>query len=220
MPPDLVVTDLVGLGDDLGGAADLDRLLALHRKWFDDHPHVQPELVDNARLPSRRGHLVVHQFLATVRGEAAGFAVVHANLRQQVGLIHFLAVEPDFRRYPIAGRNLPHHLVDLACAQVQSDGVAFGRPIVHGTVAESDADLVDTWGRFGFTELSTDYAEPYHGMHWAEHGPATFFDMTLVGRDMRDGPAAAARAAATAFLVDHYRLPVTHPRVVLALASG
>ncbi len=216
MSGDLTIVDLADSADDIAVA----QLLALHRVWFDDHPHVQPELAENARLPRHRGHLVVHQFLARVDGVPAGFAVVHTSLRRRVGLIHFLAVEEPFRRYDVAGTHLPHHLVEVACAQVQADGRAYGSPAEHGTVAESADDLVATWQRFGFEPLPTDYAEPYHGMHWERHGPADFFEMTLMGHGMTHGPTAAAEAAAQAFLLDHYRLPPTHPRVLRALASG
>ena len=203
-----------------GDSADLDALLALHRRWFPTHDHVQAELVDNAHQPPHRGHLVVHQVLAP-----AGFIVVHTNLRRRVGVIHFLAVDEEFRPVTVDGRRLALALVDHAVNLVTRDGVEFVDGNIVGVVAESEDDLVRVWASWGFDALPIDYAEPYFGMHWPDHGDPTFFAMTLVGLVLPQGsnggenPTSLGQAGAAAFLLDHYVLPPDHPRVTTALTN-
>ena len=217
MPGQVRFVECAGEGD----SAAVDELLALHRRWFPTHSHVQAELIDNARRPRLRGQLVVHQILALVDDQPAGFIVVHTSLRRRIGLIHFLAVDEEFRPVTTHGQRLAPALVDHAVSRVHEDGIAQNLVISNGVTAESEDALISVWAAWGFDALPVDYAEPYFGMHWAAHGEPTFFPMTLVGCGLPDQSydrESAGRAAAEAFLLDHYQLPADHPRVVQALS--
>ncbi len=222
------------LSDATGAQAHdaLAALLELHRRHFPTHGHVQVELEANAVHPMPTDDLIVHQVVATVDDVPAGFIVVHANLARSIGIVHFLAVEEQFRGVPLGSTprsTVAAILVDVAEYLVADDGTRSGRPIRFGTVAESDAEVVKAWNQWGYTPLNIAYAEPYFGKHWADHGPPEFFDMALVSNAARNvpydtegrdhSPAAVARAACEAFLVDHYRLDPDHPRVRATFAS-
>jgi hypothetical protein len=228
--PTVVLVDVTGPD----GPPHLADLLALHRRHFPGHAHVLPELEENAVLAPERGGLVVHQVVAYVAGAPVGFVVVHANLDRSIGLIHFLAVDEALRGVPLAAGpdedrppaglrpTAASTLVARAEALVEAAGVRAGRPVRFGTVAESEPDVVSSWRRWGYGTLEVAYAEPYFGRHWADHGPPTFFEMTLVHRGGAYAGApldAVARAACDAYLLDHYRLPADHPKVEAIVAS-
>jgi hypothetical protein len=214
--------DVVAASPDPWETADLDALIGIFDECFPGHPHVRAELRANAEQPSMRGDRTVHQILATVDGHPAGFVVVHANLRRGVGLIHFLGVREPFRGARGSDRSLASHLVERAVAVAFADGVHANRPLIYGVVAESEDDWLPTWRHWGFTPIDIAYVEPFHGMHWATHGEATFFEMTLVRYPnplAEDDPSAGQVAAVSAFSLDHYLLPADHPRIAPLLGS-
>lgn len=196
----------------------LAQLIAIHSDSFPTHTHVIAELRENAALPLHRDNVVVHQLLAVVDGVPAGIAVVHSNLNYRVGLIHFLAVVPQFRGRDIDGKRMSTRLVecavDLVYADIDQSQVAGS---FVGVVAESDPGLISSWEAWGFRPLPIPYREPFFGKHWRDHLPLDFFDMTLVGLTARDNTDELARAGAAAFLLDHYRLPVDHEVVRAAI---
>lgn len=207
-------------------------LLQLHRRHFPTHGHVLVELEANAVHPMPTDDLVVHQVLATVDDVPAGFIVVHANLARSIGIVHFLAVEEQFRGVPLGSTprsTVAAFLVEAGEDLVTGDGTRLGRPVRLGMVAESDIEVTKAWKQWGYAPLNITYAEPYFGRQWADHGPPEFFDMALVSNAARNvpdaiekqdpSPAEVARAASEAFLVDHYRLDPDHPRVRATFAS-
>jgi hypothetical protein len=84
-------------------------------------------------------------------------------------------------------------------------------------VGEMEPGMVPVFERLGFVLLPIDYAEPFHGPLWAEHGEPEFFDRQLMAHRLPGGPeldlVAVASAGAAAFLIDHYHLPPEHPVV-------
>lgn len=208
--------DLVAGSPDPWDADDLEALIELFMECFPGHPHVVAELRANADEPAMRGDRTVHQILATVDGSAAGFVVVHANLRRHIGLIHFLGVRTSFRGSRRDDRSVASHLVSRALTVACADGEQAGHELVHGVVAESEDEWLPIWHHWGFTRIDVPYVEPFHGMHWSALGEPTFFDMTLVRKPHPVGsgdPHAAQVAAVSAFSIDHYRLPADHPRI-------
>jgi len=186
----------------------------LHLRWFGDYAYAVPELLENGELPASRGDRIVHQVLALVDGQPAGYVIVHTNTRRRIGVIHFLAVDEGFRSVEVRGNRLAQALVEHARALVAADSREVG-PVL-GIGAEAEEDMVPVWEHWGFRRLDVDYHEPHFGVRWPEHGDPTFFDRTLVAAPVGDDsldPAACARALAAAFLLDHYRLPPDHPEV-------
>lgn len=206
------------VADNPGGWADrdLDDLVALLQECFPDHPHVAAELRANAARPPMHSDRLVHQIVAIQHENPLGFIVIHANTARHIGLIHFLGIKKQARGTRINGTSLARNLVAAGVQAVYDDGVRLGLPLRYGVVAESEPEWMPVWEHWGFAPLPVDYAEPYHGMHWPKYGQPSFFEMTL----MRQGNPAyevsvedATIAAVMAFSVDHYLLPVDHPRV-------
>lgn len=216
MASDLTFLDVVADSADEWSPSHLDALTALLQQCFPGHPHVIEELRGNASSRSTRTDRIVHQILAMRHGEPLGFIVAHANIARQIGVIHFLGIDESARGTRVDGQSLAGHLLNAGTVAVFADGERCGRPLVHGVVAESEPEWLPVWEHWGFSPLPVDYAEPFHGMHWADHGEARFFGMTL----MRQANPAydvsindAIRAAVMAFSVDHYLLSAEHPRI-------
>ncbi len=207
----LQVIELAGVSDD----SHLAELLVLHAQAFPEHPHVLDELRENARIPREQEKCVLHQLLCLVDDVPAGFVVVHSNRDRRVGLIHFLAVAPEFQGREVGGTKVSTLLVEHAVELVASDLGAS----CSGVVAESEPALLPSWASWGFSPLPITYSEPFHGMHWRDHEPLEFFDMTLVGYNMSaHSLTELGRKGASAFLLDHYDLPPDH--AVVQRATG
>jgi hypothetical protein len=193
----------------------LDGLVGLHARLFPAHQHVHPEFAEWRDRSGRDQDRIVHLLVTYVDDAPAALLVLHLNLPRRVGLVHFLGVAPDQRaahtgRPSLAGALLARAW-DLCTAAFAGEWL--------GLVAESEPDLLALWQSWGYTDLSVEYAEPHHGMHWSAFGPPTFFRMELVGRPTSSAPALAS-AAVEAFLIDHYRLPDGHPVVAAARATA
>jgi hypothetical protein len=216
MVSDLTFLDVVADGTDEWNSSHLAALTALLQQCFPGHPHVVEELRENASSTSTRTNRIVHQILAMRHGEPLGFIVVHANIARQIGVIHFLGIDKSARGTRVEGESLARHLIRAGTVAVFADGERCDRPLIHGVIAESEPEWLPVWEHWGFTPLPIDYAEPYHGMHWADHGEADFFEMTLM---WQANPAFdvsiddAIDASVMAFSVDHYLLPINHSRV-------
>jgi GNAT superfamily N-acetyltransferase len=187
------------------------QLLQLQEQWFGDYAWARDELTANTTAPAHQGDRVVHQFLATINGVPAGFIVCHTNLARRVGLGHFMAVDPAFR-----GQGLAMQCERRAMQAAADDGRQYDVQML-AYVGEMEPAMVPVFERLGFVLLPIDYAEPFHGPRWAEHGEPTFFDRRLMAHRLPDGPEldlkAVALAGAAAFLIDHYQLPPDHPVV-------
>lgn len=209
----------------------LARLIAVHLRYFADHPHVPAEWRQGLRVGWPDPEVVVHLWLLRFGGQDVGEAIIHTNLRRGVVMFHFLAVDRE-TRYA-----LPYHWLDeLSDAVVECgrrDARSAGVPL-RAMACEIPSEHLHKWARTGFRPMRTRYQEPRHGMHWREHGPSPeFFDMLGIIRvlDAHDegiggaGTSAPERptpdgAAVRAFLLDHYRLDPTHPNVARMLAEA
>ena len=196
----------------------VDALVELHQRWFPDYGYAIDEIRDNASGVNGRDDRIVHQVLAFVDEVPAGFILIHSNLLRRVGLIHFIAVEQEFRSLDHGGQRLSAALVSHGVSLVAADLARAGDGPTHGVTAETEESMIPVWERLGFAVLPFPYAEPHFGVQWAAHGEPTFFDRTLVGTPIDSGPydlEAAGRASASAFLLDHYLLPSDHPAVAM-----
>ena len=198
------------------GPENVEALVELHERWFPDYGYAIDEIRDNASGVNGRDDRIVHQVLALVDGAPAGFILIHSNLIRRVGLIHFIAVEQEFRGVDLDGQRLSAALVSHGVALVAADLALAGNDPTHGVTAETEQAMIPFWERLGFEVLPFPYAEPHFGVQWEAHGEPTFFDRTLVGIPIDPSPydlEAAGRAGAAAFLLDHYLLPSDHPAV-------
>jgi len=195
---------------------NVDALIELHRRWFPDYDYAIDEIRDNAAGANGRDDRIVHQVLALVDNIPVGFILIHSNLLRRVGLIHFIAVDKEFRGVEVGGQRLAAALVSRGVALVAADLARAGDAPTYGVTAETEGEMIPVWERFGFKVLPFPYAEPHFGVQWSAHGEPTFFARTLVGTPIDSGPydlEAAGRAGAAAFLLDHYELPTDHPAV-------
>ena len=87
------------------GPENVEALVELHERWFPDYGYAIDEIRDNASGVNGRDDRIVHQVLALVDGAPAGFILIHSNLIRRVGLIHFIAVEQEFRGVDLDGRD-------------------------------------------------------------------------------------------------------------------
>jgi hypothetical protein len=196
----------------------VDALVMLHQRWFPDYGYAIDEIRDNASGVNGRDDRIVHQVLVFVDDVPAGFILIHSNLLRRVGLIHFIAVEQEFRSLSHDGQRLSAALVSHGVSLVAADLARAGDSPTNGVVAETEEAMIPVWERLGFAVLPFPYAEPHFGVQWAAHGEPTFFDRTLVGTPIDSGPydfEAAGKAGASAFLLDHYLLPSDHPAVAM-----
>jgi len=192
----------------------LGDLIELHARLFPTHPHVHAEFRDWHSRSGIGHERTAHLLLTYVGTDPAALLVLHIDTPRGIGLIHFLGVAPPYRASTTGRASLARNLLGLAWDIGAGD---LGQRWV-GLVAESEPDLVRVWGDWGFHDLGVDYAEPHHGMHWAQFGAPTFFHMRLMGQG--NGPSHdLAEAAVESFLVDHYALPTDHPVVRTARAS-
>jgi hypothetical protein len=236
---DLEIVDVVG------PAATPERVAALqelHSRFFPEYPHVLPEIAQNANGPGPYPGVVVHQWLLQRDAQPVGLYLFDTNTRRGIVLRHFVALSAagatglsPLWLGPVAAKIAQIGAADCeAQLGAAADGSRGCPPRTPGTPAaghllggasEIPRRLFPLWRRLGFCQLDQiGYAEPHHGMHWAQFDrEPRFHDITLnlapspIGQQLalRD----VADAAARAFLLDHYRLPVDNPRVVAILAA-
>lgn len=210
--------------DVMGASATDDRieqLRAIHLSHFPDHPHVADEMEAAARTGSFDPEVAVHQWLLLLDGEPVGEYIFHVNTRRGVMLRHFLAVDQPARK------RLPLRWISSITARVQEQGEAdmasTGRPLV-AMMSEVNPHHLEGWRRLGYRTLDIGYREPYHGKHWADFGQPTYFEMSPCVKLTPAGEALpineVARAAALAFLIDHYQLPADDETVAGILARA
>lgn len=210
-PPLEVIADdgsTLALYDVVDGChADLAEVMAsLHRLAFPDHLFAADEILDDATRPSRRDHLVAHQWLLTRDGEPVGYSLADTNLRRRVAPIHFLAVEPTARSITVGGVGIGGWFLRDSLRQYEADA---GEPGL-GCVAETPRYKLPIFHRYGWRVFDVPYREPIHGWRWPVDGLDTR-DVALIWLPPDAGPhrgseADAARAAAAAFLLDKYRV--------------
>lgn len=208
--------------DVVGAAAD-DRdvaaLIELHRQFFGEYEHVGAEIAANAAGAQPYPGAVVHQWLMLRDGEPVGLYLFDTNTVRRVVLRHFVALT---RR---GGRGLPPLWLGQVAAAITETGMADcraahgGRNDLLAVASEIPENLFPLWRRLGCRQVpELHYAEPEHGMHWADHADQPrFLDITLNVRMTELGSQLPfpeiLDAAVSGFLLDHYRLPADNPRV-------
>lgn len=210
-----------GMRDEL-----LARLTAMHLQFFAPHAHVPGEWCQGFRDGWPDSQVVVHLWLLQYGGRDVGEVILHTNLRRGVVLVHFVAIDAQTRH------SLPHHWLDslsdafVACGLRDAGEAGVPLRAVAGEIPEAH---LHKWARTGFRPVTAHYQEPRYGMHWREHGAEPeFFDMLGIIRVVAedDGladdevPTSPDGAAVRGFLLDHYHLDPTHPRVARMLADA
>lgn len=207
-------------------------LVELHRQQFPAYPEARADIVEDARAPSQRDDITIHQLLCLVDGAAAGFILFDSNALRGLGVVHFAAVGRAGRSVRVDGRSLAETLVSRALATVAHDL----RGDFAGLVGESPSKATRLWRRMGFRVLPIEYAEPLHGRRWFDHlgstpenagpAPVSALDLVWLPRRRAEVPLPervfhdVAHRAAAAYLLDHYRLDADHPLVVGLFGSA
>lgn len=189
----------------------LDPLLELHSRGFETYGYVHDEIRNDATRPSVRDGIVVHQFVLTVDGRICGFSLVDTNLVRNVAPNHFLYIDADVRGVTIDGRRLGTWFLHRTNEQVEIDGA----PGSWGAVCEAESSRLKIFLPTGWVLLDGSYEEPSHGWTWPDNDLSSYRHNLLwlprPGLDIEALKPRVREAAAAAFLLDMYQLPVDEP---------
>jgi len=198
-----------------------DSLVAVHLEHFGaDYPHAADDLRTTWREGGTDHDIIEHQWLLLLNDEPAGEFIFHTNLRRRIVVRHFIAFNRDVRV------NLPSdwiaRLVDAAGECANTDAADTGTQLI-AMMSEVSPRHVAGWRRMGYLSPDIDYREPGHGNHWAEYGEPQFVPMAPNIRVLPAGTdlplSEVATEGVSAFLLDYYRLPASHPVVVEILGN-
>ncbi|HEX2696710.1 MAG TPA: hypothetical protein VHM28_03320, partial [Anaerolineales bacterium] len=151
---------------------------------------------------------------------------------RHVGLAHALAVDPAYREVRVNGQRLSMFLVHECLNQIIADAKRLGDGPALGMVNEVESPrLMEHYKHNGILELPVKYVEPVFPAE--EQGRSReqeialidFFPMFL--GFLPDGALGETQTYTSqmvgdfslAFLVDHYGLPIHHPKVQAVLDS-
>ena len=214
--------EVLGLHDVVDGRwPHLVEVMAdLHCRAFPEHRFAADGIRSDATLPSRRGDLVVHQWLLTVNGAPVGYSLADTNLRRRVAPIHFLAVEPTLRHVTVGGVRLGGWFLHDSLRQYAADAGDSGL----GCVAETPDYKLPIFHRHGWQVLDVPYLEPVHGWNWPTDGLETR-EVALIwlppdGADVATLEPQVRAPAAAAFLLDKYRLDPSTEWVHALVSEG
>ena len=222
------IWELLGSGD----VRRVDAMLGLYAKLFPQYAHYVPRMRRRAAFDqeNRAGH-VVHYWLVEVDGQPAALRTFRYVRARHVGLAHALAVDPAYREVTVNGQRLSIFLVHACLDQVIANAQGSDDEPVLGMLNEVESPrLMEHYVRNGIIELPVDYAEPIFPAEQAgrtreqEIELIRFSPMYL---GFLPNPQLGIRTYsdqmigefALAFLVDHYGLPLDHPRLQAVLQS-
>lgn len=195
-------------------------LLELHRAAFDGHDFVLGRIEEDARRPSVRVGVAVHQWVLSVDGTPAGLLLFDTNLARRIGVSHYVSLTALASRLVLEGRRPLEWLYRCALEQVAQD---LGTAGSLGCVGEASDDRVRLFEWLGMRRLPLAYREPSEGVRWL--GPDTptkamnlmWLPPTAAAAD--ELQSAAADAGAAAFLLDHYGFDPTIDWVEAAVGA-
>ncbi len=225
---DVKIWSLLGSRDN----ARIEAMLSLYAELFPQYSHYLPRMRRRAEFGEERraGH-VVHYWLVEVDGKPAAIRTFRYVRERHVGLAHALAVEPAYRKVTVDGQRLSMFLVHACLDQVIADAKRLGDGQVYGMVNEVESPhLMEHYRKNGILELPVDYVEPVFpaeqsGRSRIEEIALVHFSPMFLGflpsiiQRIQFYTGELIADFAMAFLVDHYGLPVEHPRVQAVLNS-
>lgn len=222
------IWELLGSGDE----CRVDAMLELYTELFPQYAHYVPRMRRRAEFvqEKRTGH-VVHYWLVEVDGRPAALRTFRYVRARHIGLAHALAVDPAYRQVTVNGQRLSIYLVHACLDQVIANAQQLGDEPVLGMVNEVESPrLMEHYVRNGIIELPVTYAEPIFpaeqpGRTREQEIELIHFSPMYLG--FLPNPELGVQTYsdrmiadfALAFLVDHYGLPMDHPRVQAVLQS-
>jgi hypothetical protein len=224
----LKVWSLLGSGD----TPRVEAMLGLYAELFPQYAHYLPRMRRRSEFGEehRPGHFV-HYWLVEVDGQPAAIRIFRYLLGRHLGLAHALAVGPAYRGVEVGGQRLSMFLVHACLDQIVRDAERLGNESVLGMVNEVESpQLMKHYRANGIMEVPVEYVEPVFppelpGRTRTEEIPLIDFSPMFLGflPNPRLGGQTFSSELITdfalAFLVDHYGLPLQHPRVQEVLAS-
>jgi GNAT superfamily N-acetyltransferase len=222
------VWELLGSGDD----ARVDAMCQLYAKLFPQYAHYVPRMKRRAKfgLEKREGH-IVHYWLVEVNDQPAAIRTFRYVRARHCGLAHTLAVDPKYREVTVGGQRLSIYLVHACLDQIIANAAELGDSPALGMVNEVESPrLMEHYKRNGIIQLPVTYAEPIFpaeqvGRTREQEIEQIHFSPMYLGflpnpeLDSQVYSASMIADLALAFLVDHYGLPLDHPRVQAVLQS-
>jgi hypothetical protein len=189
----------------------VEPLLAMHLQGFENYEYVREGIRRDAAADSVRDGIVVHQFVLSVDGIVSGFSLVDTNLMRNVAPNHFLFVNPDARSITINGKRLGTWFLHHTNEQIITDGAVEN----WGAVCEADSAREKIFLPHGWVTLEEAYDEPNFGWAWPDNNLSSFRHkllwLPLPGVDIETLAPKVRDAAAAAFLIDMYQLPLDEP---------
>jgi len=182
----------------------------IHFHFFQGHEHVIDEIRAAHNTPASSA--VRHAWLLRRGANPVGEFIFHTCLHRRIAVLHFVAVDEIARETFNLGWF--EHLINAVTSQAEHDLAKYDKVLL---ALAAEVQNTQRWIRTGFHAVEIGYQEPHHGMHWANYGAPSFFNINLVVKITETGllePYETLIAAATrAFLVDHYCLDEEHPVV-------
>ena len=222
------IWELLGSGD----ASRVDAMCQLYARLFPQYAHYVPRMKRRAQFgqDARDGH-VLHYWLVEVDGQPAALRTFRYVRARHCGLAHALAVDPVYREVTVHGQRLSIHLVHACLDQVIANAKMLGDEPAFGMVNEVESwRLMERYMRNGIIHLPVDYVEPVFPAEQAGRTREQEIELIhfspmylgfLPNPELGSQIYSASMIAdfALAFLVDHYGLPLEHPRVQAVLQS-
>ncbi|RPI92376.1 MAG: hypothetical protein EHM40_13220 [Chloroflexi bacterium] len=222
------VWSLLGSGD----TARIEAMLSLYAELLPQYAHYVPRMRRRAEWgeEQRPGH-IVHYWLVEVDGQPAALRTFRYVHERRVGLAHAMVVKPAYRAVDVCGQRLSLYLVHVCLEQVIADAKRLGDDFTFGIVKEVESSsLMDHFMKNGILELPLAYMRPLFpaeqpGRTRADEIALVRFAPMFLGilpdaaRGIPFYSADLIANFALAFLVDHYGLPLEHPRVQSVLNS-
>lgn len=208
--------------DVLPGTPDevCDALVAVHREHFADYPHVADGIAKTWRDGGLDADIIEHQWLLLLDDEPAGEFLFQTNLRRRTVSRSHIALNRESRLK--APADWIPRLIDAAGDCASADAADVGIQLI-AMMGEVSRRHVVGWRRMGYISPEIDYREPVHGNQWAAYGEPQFNPLAAnilllpAGADLPLSE--VVTEAVSAFLLDYYRLPASHPVVVEILGN-
>lgn len=223
-----IIYDLLGSGDE----KRIDEMLGLYQRLFPKYSHYIPRMKRRALAGNghRDGH-IVHYWLIEVQGKPAALRTFRYVRARRCGLAHALAVDPQFREEEAGGKRLSMYVVYECLAQIIRDAAGLGDSPVLGMVNEVEPSrLMEHYQRNGLIQLPVKYMEPIfppevpgrsrdEELDLIEFSPMHLGFLKNPNVQIESYTHDMIADFTSAFLVDHYGLPVNHPKVIEILNS-
>ena len=220
----VVIYELLASGDD----ERLDAMLALYAEFFPEYAHYLPRMRRRAEFASdkRDGH-IAHYWLVEYEGKPVGLTTFRYIMARECGLGVSFAIKTDARTIEVGKVRLSTFIIAEIMRQLRKDA-AQTETRLYGLVTEVEhRSLMEHYKKMGMLELPVDYFEPIYPPEAEGDNIASRIEkinfipviLAIVPSRIFEFSTSVLINFTEAFLIDHYELPKSHPRVQKALRS-